>query len=149
MNFISKKYGCRSKGLRSVKMSEKLKGIQKSLMNSFSSKWQFYKLKLKLFLIIWGYSYVFLCVFNGFWFYSILAGWSNWQWLFLKLSQKFWSFDTPDISGSASAMIWNRLQQFLSEWKSLSLFRSKVFFSLRFLIVEADGFFQCKKNRHL
>ena len=32
---------------------------------------------------------------NGFWFYSILAGWSTWQWAFLNFSQNFWSFDTP------------------------------------------------------
>ena len=44
---------------------------------------------------------------NGFWFYSILAGWSTWQWVFLNFSQNFWSFDTPDTPGCASAVIWN------------------------------------------
>ena len=55
---------------------------------------------------------------NCFWFYSILAGWSTWQWVFLNFSQNFWSFDTPDTPGCASAVfaenaIWNRLKQFL------------------------------------
>ena len=55
---------------------------------------------------------------NGFWFYSILAGWSTWQWVFLNFSQNFWSFDTPDTPGCASAVfaeneIWSRLKQFL------------------------------------
>ena len=44
---------------------------------------------------------------NGFWFYSILAGWSTWQWVFLNFSLNFWSFDTPDTPGCASAVIWN------------------------------------------
>ena len=55
---------------------------------------------------------------NCFWFYSILAGWSTWQWVFLNFSQNFWSFDTPDTPECASAVfaeneIWNRLKQFL------------------------------------
>ena len=55
---------------------------------------------------------------NGFWFYSILAGWSTWQWAFLNFSQNFWSFDTLETPGSVSAVfaeneIWNRLKQFL------------------------------------
>ena len=41
---------------------------------------------------------------NCIWFYSILAGWSTWQWVFLNFSQNFWSIDTP---GCASAVIWN------------------------------------------
>ena len=48
---------------------------------------------------------------NGFWFYSILAGWSTWQWVFLNFSQNFWSFDTHDTPGCASAVIWNKLKQ--------------------------------------
>ena len=44
---------------------------------------------------------------NGFWFYSILAWWSTWQWVFLNFSQNFWSFDTPDTPGCVSAVIWN------------------------------------------
>ena len=51
--------------------------------------------------------------FHGFWFYSILAGWSTWQWVFLNSSQNFWSFDTPDTPGCASAVIWNRFEPFL------------------------------------
>ena len=55
---------------------------------------------------------------NCFWFYSSLAGWLTWQWVFLNFSQKFWSFDTPDSPGCASAMfaeneIWNRSKRFL------------------------------------
>ena len=50
---------------------------------------------------------------NGFWFYSILAGWA-----FLNFSQTFWSYDNPDTPGGASVVfpeneIWNRLKQFL------------------------------------
>ena len=54
--------------------------------------------------------------FNGFWFYSILAGWSTWQWVFLNSSINFWSFDIPDTPGSASAVIWNRFEPFLLQW---------------------------------
>ena len=49
---------------------------------------------------------------NGFWFYSILAGWSTWQWVFLNFSQNFWSFDTPDTPGFLSEVIWNRFEPF-------------------------------------
>ena len=42
-----------------------------------------------------------------FWFYSILAGWSTWQWVFLNFSINFWSFDTPGTPGCASAVIQN------------------------------------------
>ena len=52
--------------------------------------------------------------YNGFWSYSILAGWSTWQWVFSNFSQNLWSFDTPDIPGCASAVIWNRFESFLS-----------------------------------
>ena len=48
---------------------------------------------------------------NGFWFYSILARWSTWQRVFLNFSQNFWSFDTHDTPGCASAVIWNHLKQ--------------------------------------
>ena len=59
---------------------------------------------------------------NGFWFYSMMGGWSTWQWVFLKSSINFWSFDTPGTPGCASAVfadnqseneIWNRLKRFL------------------------------------
>ena len=58
---------------------------------------------------------------NGFWFYSILAGWSTWQWVFMNFSQNFWSFDTPYTPGCSSAVyaeseIWNRFKQFLPVW---------------------------------
>ena len=57
---------------------------------------------------------------NCIWFYSILAGWSTWQWVFLYFSQNFWSFDTPDTPGCASAVIWttvwNRYEWFLLLW---------------------------------
>ena len=57
---------------------------------------------------------------NGFWFYSMMGGWSTLQWVFLYSSQFFWSFDTPETPqtpGSVSAVfaeneIWNRLKQF-------------------------------------
>ena len=48
---------------------------------------------------------------NCFWFYSILVGWSTWQWVFLNFSKKFWSFDNHDTHGCASAVIWNHLKQ--------------------------------------
>ena len=59
---------------------------------------------------------------NGFWFYSMMGGWSTWQWVFLNFPINFWSFDTHDTPGCASAVfaenqseneIWNRLKQFL------------------------------------
>ena len=59
---------------------------------------------------------------NGFWFYSMMGGWSTWQWVVLDSSQFFWSFDTPETPGSVSVVfadnwseneIWNRLKQFL------------------------------------
>ena len=54
--------------------------------------------------------------FNGFWFYSILAGWSTWQWVFFNSSINWWSFDTPDTTGCASAVVWNRFETFLLKW---------------------------------
>ena len=59
---------------------------------------------------------------NGFWFYSMMGGWSTWQWVVFNTSQFFWSFDTPETPGSASVVfadnqsetkIWNRMKQFL------------------------------------
>ena len=59
---------------------------------------------------------------NGFWFYSMMGGWSTWQWVVFDSSQFFWSFDTPETPGSASVVfadnqsenkIWNRVKQFL------------------------------------
>ena len=62
--------------------------------------------------------------FNGFWFYSILVGWSIWQGVFLNSSQTFWSFDTP---GCASAVIWNRFEPFLLQWHFTKLYCERVF----------------------
>ena len=62
---------------------------------------------------------------NGFWFYSMMGGWSTWQWVVLDSSQFFWSFDTPETPGSVSVVfadnhfeneIWNRLKHFLPVW---------------------------------
>ena len=74
----------------------------------------------------------FLMFFNtGFWFYSMMGGWSTWQWVFSNSSQNFWSFDTPDTPGCASAVfadnqseneIWNRSKQFLPVCNSGSFF---------------------------
>ena len=59
---------------------------------------------------------------NGFWFYSMMGGWSTWQWIVSDSSQFFWSSDTLETPGSVSAVfadnqseneIWNRLKQFL------------------------------------
>ena len=76
----------------------------------------------------------FLMLFNnGFWFYSMMGGRSTWQWVFLNSPINFWSFDTHDNPGCASAVfadnqseneIWNRLKQFLPVWVIL---KQKVF----------------------
>jgi hypothetical protein len=76
----------------------------------FTTKKYFSIWKLNFFAI---FLMNFAAFFNGFWFYSILAGWSTWQWVFLNFSQNFWSFDTPDTHGCASAVIWNRFEPFL------------------------------------
>ena len=47
------------------------------------------------------------------WTLSPLSALSTWQWVFLNSSQNFWSFDTPDTPGCASAVIWNRFEPFL------------------------------------
>ena len=74
---------------------------------------------------------------NGFWFYSMMGGWSTWQWVFFNSSQNFWSFDTPDSPGCASAVfvdnqseneIWNRSKQFLPVWHSNNLLHSSQLF---------------------
>ena len=93
---------------------------------------------------------------NCFWFYSILAGWSTWQWVFLNFSQNFWSFDTPNTPGCASAVfaeneIWNRLKQFLPvqcDFKKIIIIitnlkkdRMKIF--VRLWWQEAAGFTSC------
>ena len=53
---------------------------------------------------------------NCFWFHSILAGWSTWQWVFLNFSQNFWSFDTLTPLGVHPQwfeITWNRYERFL------------------------------------
>ena len=97
---FSKHYGYRSRGLRGVKRSEKLWEIQNYPLpgRPFTHHW----VKSKT---ICHFLRNFDAFLNGFWFYSILAGWSTWQWVFLNFSQNFWSFDTPDTPGCASAVI--------------------------------------------
>ena len=53
-----------------------------------------------------------------FFFFSILAGWSTWQWVFLNFSQHFWFSDTPRCASAVFAEneIWNRLKRFLPVW---------------------------------
>ena len=113
---FSKHYGYRSRGLRGVKRSEKLWEIQNYPLpgRPFTHHW----VKSKT---ICHFLRNFDAFLNGFLFYSILAGWSTWQWVFLNFSQNFWSFDTPDTPGCASVVfaeneIWNRLKQFLPVW---------------------------------
>ena len=69
--------------------------------------------KQKIFVYWLNFLANFDAFFNGFWFCSILAGWSIWQWVFLNFSQNFWSFDTPGTPGCVSAVIWNRFEPFL------------------------------------
>ena len=96
---FSKHYGYRSRGLRGVKRSEKLWEIQNYPLpgRPFTHHW----VKSKT---ICHFLRNFDAFLNGFWFYSILAGWSTWQWVFLNFSQNFWSFDTLETPGSVSAV---------------------------------------------
>jgi hypothetical protein len=100
----------------------------------FTTKKYFSIWKLNFFAI---FLMNFAAFFNGFWFYSILAGWSTWQWVFLNFSQNFWSFDTPDTHGCASAVIWNRFEPFLLQCNSSSapLFVWTTLFVQNFLFV--------------
>ena len=113
---FSKHYGYRSRDLRGVKRSEKLWKIKNYPLpgRPFTHHW----VKSKT---ICHFLRNFDAFLNGFWFYSILAGWSTWQWVFLNFSQNFWSFDTLETPGSVSAVfaeneIWNRLKHFLPVW---------------------------------
>ena len=105
--------GCTPRGVRGVKRPEILWEIQKYSLPGRPSSQNWVKLKtIKKFIKIHQK------MANCFWFYSILAGWLTWQWVFLNFSQNFWSFDTPDTLGCASAVfaeneIWNRLKRFL------------------------------------
>ena len=110
---FSKHCGCTPRGVRGVKRPEILWEIQKYSLLGRPSSQNWVKLKtIKKFIKIHQK------MANAFWFYSILAGWSTWQWSLLNFSQNFWSFDTPDTPGCASAVfteneIWNRLKRFL------------------------------------
>ena len=113
---FSKHCGCTPRGVRGVKRPEILWEIQKYSLPGRPSSQNGVKSKT-----ICHFLRNFDEFLNGFWFYSISAGWSTWQWVFLNFSQNFWSFDTPDTSRCASAVfaeneIWNRLKQFLPVW---------------------------------
>ena len=110
---FSKHCGCTPRGVRGVKRPEILWEIQKYSLPGRPSSQNGVKSKT-----ICHFLRNFDEFLNGFWFYSILAGWSTWQWVFLNFSQNFWSFDTLETPGSVSAVfaeneIWNRLKQFL------------------------------------
>ena len=120
---ISKHCGRTPRGVKGVKRSEIYWGIQKYSLPKIEKKnhqsiiGEFFT--TKKYFLIWKLNFFnflkinFDAFFNDFWFYSILAGWSTWQWVFLNSSQNFWSFDTPDTPGCASAVIWNRFEPFL------------------------------------
>ena len=116
-DFIFNKHcGCTPRGVRGVKRPEILWEIQKYSLPGRPSSQNGVKSKT-----ICHFLRNFDEFLNGFWFYSILAGWSTWQWVFLNFSQNFWSFDTPDTHGCVSAVIaeneiWNRIKQFLPVW---------------------------------
>ena len=79
---------------------------------------------------------------NDFQFYSVLAGWSTWQWVFLNFSKNFWSFDTPYTPRCASTVlaeneIWNRLKQFLPVWRSTIYFSNSRSLEQPGLIIES------------
>ena len=122
--------GCTPRGVMGVKWPEILWEIQKySLPGRPSSQnW----VKSKTICHFWRNFDEFL---NGFWFYSILAEWSTWQWVFSNFSQNFWSFDTPDTPGCASAVIWNHyLKQILAIPPTVySLLRMKEILLKKFL----------------
>ena len=113
--WISKHCGRTLRGVRGVKRSEILWGIQKyslpgqpSTHHWVKSKTMYYWktskmekknheliigeffiiknyfLTWKLILFFCNFFYELWCIFNGFLFYSILAGWSTWKWVFLN-----------------------------------------------------------------
>ena len=101
-------YERRSRRLRHVKTSETLWEIQKYPLPGRPSIHHWVKSKTIIekhqkFIKIW-------CFFLS---YSVLAGWSTWQWVFLNSLQNFWSFDTPECG---CAVIWNRFMPFLLKW---------------------------------
>ena len=103
---VSNHCGCTPRGVMGVKWPDILWEIQKYSLPGWPSSQNWVKSKT-----ICHFLRNFDEFFHGFWFYSILAGWSTWQWVFLNFSQNFWSFDTHDTPGCASAVIWNHLKQ--------------------------------------
>ena len=103
---VSNHCRCTPRGVMGVKWPEILWEIQKYSLPSRPSSQNWVKSET-----IYHFLRNFDEFLNGFWFYSILAGWSTWQWVFLNFSQNFWSFDTHDTPGCASTVIWNHLKQ--------------------------------------
>ena len=98
---FSKHFRWTPRGVRGVKRSEILWEIQKYSVPGRPSSQNWIKS-----ITICHFLRNFDEFLNGFWFYSILAGWSTWQWVFLNFLQNLWSFDTYDTPGCASAVIW-------------------------------------------
>ena len=110
---FSKHCGYRYRGLNGVKRSDFLWEMQKYSLPGRPSSQNWVKSKKHQEMHQYSSN-------TGKWFLILLnlAGWLTWQLVFLNFSQNFWSFDTPDIPGSESAVfaeieIWNRLKQFL------------------------------------
>ena len=76
---FSKHCGCTPRGVRGVKRPEILWEIQKYSLPGRPSSQNGVKSKT-----ICHFLRNFDEFLNGFWFYSILAGWSTWQWVFLN-----------------------------------------------------------------
>ena len=115
---VSNHWGCTPRGVRGKRRTEILWEIQKYSLpgRPFSQNWVKPKKTRKRECINFHKKLA-----NGFWFYTILAWWSTWQWVCLNFSQNFWSFDTIETSGSVSTVfaeneIRNRLKQFLPVW---------------------------------
>ena len=104
---ISKHCGRTPRGVKGDQRSDFLWGI----LNYSSPGQQSTRHRVKSKTIIEKLIF-FLCLYL---FYSIFASWSTWKWVFLKFPQNFWSFDTPDIPGCASAVIWYRFEPFLQQ----------------------------------
>ena len=85
---FSKHCGCTPRGVKGVKRLEILWEIQKYSLPGRPSSQNWVKSKT-----ICHFLRNFDEFLNGFLFYSILAGWLTWQWVFLNFSQNSWSFD--------------------------------------------------------
>ena len=94
--------GCTPRGVKGVKRPEFLWEIQNYSLPGRPSSQNWVKSKTICHFLMNFDEFL-----NGFCFYSILAGWSTWQWVLSNFSQNFWSFDTLDTPGCASAVIWN------------------------------------------